>query len=62
MATLTAAYHKRIVDESTKTPAELAVDFVGKVDPKKHLEADAYALMTSNILQCLTTMLDTVVF
>jgi 26S proteasome regulatory subunit N11 len=35
---------------------------VGKVDPKKHLENAVYDLISLNILQCLGTMIDTVVF
>lgn len=62
LVTLTEGYHKRVVDEETKDLKELAVANVGKVDPKKRLEADVHALMESNILQCLGTMLDTVVF
>jgi len=35
---------------------------VGKLDAKKHLESDIATVMSSNIIQCLGTMLDTVVF
>ena len=35
---------------------------VGKIDPKRHLENDLNDLMASNIVQCLGTMLSTVVF
>jgi len=38
------------------------VDNVGKIDPKRHLEACVSDLMSANIIQCLGTMLDTVVF
>ena len=31
-------------------------------DPKRHLEEHVDVLMTSNIVQCLAAMLDTVVF
>ena len=41
---------------------ELAVQNVGKIDPKKHLESDIQAVMGANIVQALGTMLDTVVF
>jgi 26S proteasome regulatory subunit N11 len=41
---------------------EIEVLNVGKVDPKKHLENDVTDLMAANIVQCLGTMLDTVVF
>ena len=34
----------------------------GKMDAKKRLEADADALISSNIVQCMGTMLDTIAF
>ena len=45
-----------------KTEEELVVEAVGKTDPKRHLQEAVYDLMSANILQCLGTMLDTVVF
>ena len=44
------------------TQEQLAVKNVGKLDPKRHLEEHVEVLMTSNIVQCLGAMLDTVVF
>lgn len=35
---------------------------VGKVDPKRHLEAGVTELLASSIVQCLGTMIDTVAF
>jgi len=35
---------------------------VGKIDPKRHLANDVSELMALSIVQCLGTMLDTVVF
>jgi hypothetical protein len=35
---------------------------VGKIDAKKHLQQDIETVMSNNIIQCLGTMLDTVVF
>ena len=35
---------------------------VGKLDAKKHLQQDIETVMSNNIIQCLGTMLDTVVF
>lgn len=35
---------------------------VGKVDPKRHLEADVTELLANSIVQCLGTMIDTVAF
>jgi 26S proteasome regulatory subunit N11 len=53
---------KRVVEEDTKTAAELAIANVGKLDPKKRLEAEAATLLTRNVSQCLGMALDTVVF
>jgi len=55
-------YNKRLEEEDSKTAEELTVANVGKIDPKKHLEADVEELMASNISQTLGTMIDTVVF
>lgn len=55
-------YNKRLEDEEGKTAEEKTVMHVGKLDPKKHLEASVEELMTRNISQCLGSMLDTVVF
>jgi len=55
-------YKKRLEEEENKTPEEVTLANVGKLDPKKHLENDVEELMAANITQCLTTMLDTVIF
>ena len=62
MLSLTEQYNKRVQQEEEKTPEELEVLNVGKLDPKKHLENDVYELMALNTVQCLGTMLDTIVF
>ena len=62
MAKLAENYNKRIQEEEVKTAKELIVSRVGKIDPKRHLEAQVSELMASNIVQCLATMLDTVAF
>jgi len=62
MLKLTVDYNDRVQEEEGKTPEQILVDNVGKVDPKKHLESSVADLMSSNIIQCLGTMLDTVVF
>jgi len=59
---LTAKYDQMIKDELKYTEEELVVRNVGKRDPKKGLGENVDALLTSGILQCLGTMLDTVVF
>ncbi|TMW67732.1 hypothetical protein Poli38472_007404 [Pythium oligandrum] len=62
MLALTEQYNKRVQEEEEKTPEELEVLNVGKLDPKKHLETDVYDLMALNTVQCLGAMLDTIVF
>jgi len=62
MLQLTQAYHERIIEEQGKTAKQILVDNVGKLDPKRHLESAVADLMGNNLVQCLGTMLDTVVF
>lgn len=62
MLKLTTDYNERVKQEEGKTAEQILVDNVGKVDPKKHLESCVTDLMSSNVIQCLGTMLDTVVF
>jgi len=62
MLKLTKDYNERVQQEEGKTMEEILVDNVGKIDPKRHLETNVSELMSSNIIQCLGTMLDTVVF
>lgn len=44
------------------TPEQLVVATVGKVDAKRRIEESVTRLMSANIVHCLGTMLDTVVF
>lgn len=62
MLKLSKQYNERVIAEEGKTAEEILVENVGKIDPKKHLESGVNELMSSNIIQCLGTMLDTVVF
>lgn len=62
MTRLSKDYCKRVKEEEGKTMEEVEIMNVGKLDPKKHLENDVHELMASTILQCLGTMIDTVVF
>merc|ERR1711871_1897221 len=62
MSRLTRDYALRVKEEEGKTEEEIEVLNVGKVDPKKHLENQLSDLMASSILQCLGTMIDTVIF
>ncbi|XP_064115489.1 26S proteasome non-ATPase regulatory subunit 14 isoform X2 [Macrobrachium nipponense] len=59
---LATAYNKSLEEEEKMTPEQLAIKNVGKLDPKRHLEDKVEVLMTSNIVQCLGAMLDTVIF
>lgn len=62
IAKLTESYHKRALEEEDADPDAVALANVGKVDPKQHLRNDVADLMASNVVQCLGTMLCTVVF
>lgn len=62
MARLSKDYHERVKEEEGRTQEEVEVLNVGKVDPRRHLESDVNDLMSSSIIQCLGTMIDTVVF
>jgi 26S proteasome regulatory subunit N11 len=62
MARLSKAYTERVREEEGKTPEEVEVLNVGKVDPRKHLEMGVEELMSNSIIQCLGTMLSTVIF
>jgi 26S proteasome regulatory subunit N11 len=63
MATLAKDHNERVLQEQGgKSIEEIAVLNVGKMDPKKHLSLSVNELMSANIIQCLGTMLDTVVF
>mmetsp|Transcript_20018 Transcript_20018/g.34412 ORF Transcript_20018/g.34412 Transcript_20018/m.34412 type:complete len:312 (+) Transcript_20018:62-997(+) len=62
MLELSKSYNKLVQDEGRMSREKLIVQNVGKLDPKKHLEQCVQTLMSSNIVQTLGTMLDTVVF
>jgi len=62
MVKLAESYNSFVQDESKLTVKELIVERVGKQNPKRHLDVAVTDLMTSNIDQCLGTMMGTVVF
>jgi len=62
MSRLTKDYAERVRQEEGKTQEEIDILNVGKIDPKRHLESDVSDLMASSIIQCLGTMIDTIVF
>lgn len=55
-------YSKEAAEEADMDPEERIVAKVGKLDAKKNVDSQVHSLMSSNILQCMGTMLDTVVF
>ena len=50
------------LQEQELSPEKRVVANVGKMDAKKHLEAEVQKMMSGNIVQCMGTMLDTIVF
>lgn len=62
MTRLSKEYVVRIKEEENHNIEEIEVMNVGKIDPKRHLDNDVHELMASSIIQCLGTMIDTVVF
>ncbi|XBI26872.1 hypothetical protein VPH35_051482 [Triticum aestivum] len=62
MLSLAIKYNKAVQEEDELSPEKLAIANVGRQDAKKHLEEHVSNLMSSNIVQTLGTMLDTVVF
>ena len=58
MLTLSDAYNKSVLEETTMTAEQLKTRHVGKQDPKRHLEDNVDKLMAANIVQCLGSMLD----
>jgi len=59
---LTADYNKWIQEENQKTLKELNVSSVGKMNPKNHLLSNIEETMHENVMECLGTMVNTVVF
>lgn len=62
MLNLAKQYQKAVQEEDKVAEEKKAIANVGKLDPKRHLEQDVQILMAQNILQTLSSMLDTVVF
>jgi 26S proteasome regulatory subunit N11 len=62
LANLALLYHKWVQDEITKPKEELVVSTVGKVNPKNRLSEKIEDAMTSNITECLGTMMNTEIF
>ncbi|KAL2651587.1 hypothetical protein R1flu_019715 [Riccia fluitans] len=62
MLELAGKYNKAVQEEDQLPPEKLAIANVGRQDARKRLEEHVSNLMSSNIVQTLGTMLDTVVF
>jgi 26S proteasome regulatory subunit N11 len=62
MKALADSFEKEVTEEGELEPAARSVARVGKMDAKKHLDAQLNLLMSANIMQCMATMLDTLVF
>ncbi|WVZ58740.1 LOW QUALITY PROTEIN: hypothetical protein U9M48_008980, partial [Paspalum notatum var. saurae] len=60
MLSLAMKYNKAVQEEDEQPPEKLAIATVGRKDAKKHLEENVSDLMSSNIVQTLGTMQDTV--
>lgn len=62
MHDLADKYEKAVIEEDALSADKLAIANVGRQDAKKRLEDNVYSLLSSNIVQSLGTMLDTVSF
>jgi 26S proteasome regulatory subunit N11 len=62
MAKLTAEYNKWIQEENKKTKEEFVVSSVGKLNHKVHLSSHIDETLNENVMECLGTMVNTVVF
>ena len=62
MAKLTGEYNKWIQEENKKTKEEFIVSSVGKLNPKTHLTYGIDEALNENVMECLGTMINTVVF
>ena len=61
-AKLAKQYNKWIEDETKQSTGDFVVTSVGKMNPKVHLNNQVEESMNNNVMNCLGTMLNTVVF
>jgi len=61
MLSLAEQYNKSVIEESTMTEEQLKTRHVGKQDPKRHLQESVEQNMDSNIVLCLSALLDNVI-
>lgn len=59
---MTTEYKKWIDEEIKKTKEEFIVSSVGKLNPKTHLMNSIEDTMNKNVMECMGTMINTVVF
>lgn len=62
MLELAKNYSKSVDEEGKLTTEQMEVKNVGKMDPKRHLTEHVDVLMSNNITQCLTAMINSIVF
>ncbi|KAI9834142.1 MAG: 26S proteasome non-ATPase regulatory subunit 14 [Phylliscum demangeonii] len=58
LVSLAEEYEKRVKEETELTPDQLKVRYVGKLDPKKHLEDVCQQLLEDNIVSVSRQMID----
>ncbi|KAL5383017.1 multicatalytic endopeptidase [Paraphaeosphaeria minitans] len=58
LVSLAEGYEKRVKEETELTPEQLKTRYVGKVDPKKHLEDVGQRLIEDNIVSVSRQMID----
>nr|POE63093.1 26s proteasome regulatory subunit rpn11 [Quercus suber] len=58
LVSLAEGYEKRVKEETELTKEQLRTRYVGKVDPKKHIEAVGQALIEDNIVSVSRQMID----
>jgi len=62
MIDLSTKYSSWIDEEVNKSTSEVKLKTVGKFNPKSHLEHTLEECVNDNINQCLSTMMNTIVF
>jgi 26S proteasome regulatory subunit N11 len=62
MVRLTTDYNNSVQEELKYSSEKLEIMNVGKIDPKRHLESDVESLMSSNVVQTLGAMVNTLLF
>lgn len=62
LVALAKNYKKALEEEESMTPQQLVTKYVGKQDPKRHLEEKVDQLLTQNVTQSLRAMTETSLF